>query len=96
MRRPGTWFRAFALTGARSALTASAMRYASAAATATATVVVCAGTAGTTLRTASCGLAGNGGRSFNAVEVRLILLVELLAALLFEVVSALDENRALI
>jgi hypothetical protein len=35
-------------------------------------------------------------RAFNAVEVRLGLLVELFAALLVEVVSAFDQDGALI
>jgi hypothetical protein len=41
-------------------------------------------------------LSGRDGRTFDAVEVRLGLLVELLASLPVEVVSALDEDGALV
>jgi hypothetical protein len=35
-------------------------------------------------------------RAFYAVEVRLCLLIEFLATLLLEVISAFDKNRALV
>ena len=42
------------------------------------------------------GLTNGYRRTLNAVEVRLVLLVELLAAFLVEVVAALDQNGALV
>lgn len=73
-----------------SLVTTAALRT-SAATTTTAAVVV----SGSALRTAA--LRGSlCRRSISTVEVWLILLVKLFAVLLIEIVSALDQDRALV